>query len=413
MWSPSLELGVIMTAHSSVDRESFQSLLACAFAVQESGMNKQSLSAQIEIYKAIANEELPFEKILDLIADRAQSVADATGVAVRLLTGDQLVYRAGSGSGAQHIGQHVTAVLSVPGHTGPRKEILRVDDAENDPRIEAVICRECAAKALLILPIYRDHFVAGVLEVLFADAHNFDDGEMRSYRMMANLVEEAMACDLQHSQQRKPPTQSATTTESPLEKTPFQIQDLNNDQTASNASVIHVCSPVAAVPGMPVTHGQAANEAATVKWLRTRAAFRMAHRSLDAFVVVIVLGLAAWISLDQHAAWTVEGGPLTSINASGEYQSSMAVNDLPHTSPGTHKTRTTRPQFRRVTVGPNEVDYVAEDVTIRTFTRPVLPSPLYSGYKRLNTGDAVTVRVFKGTVDVLPQNSRRQDGHTP
>jgi len=186
-----------MSAHFGFDRESFQTLLASAFAVEESGMNKQSLSAMIKLHNAIAKDGVAFETILDLIADHARIVADATGIAIGLLTGDQLIYRAGSGSGAQHIGQRVTAVLSVSAHTGPRKEILRVDNADSDPRIEAAICRECQAKALLILPICRDRIVAGVLEVIFSEAHTFDDREIRTYRMMGTLAEEAMARDLQ------------------------------------------------------------------------------------------------------------------------------------------------------------------------------------------------------------------------
>jgi GAF domain-containing protein len=194
--------GITISAHPSLDRESFQTLLASAFAVQESGMNKQSLSVMIELQKAIAKDELPFEKILDLIASRARIATDASGIAIGLLTGNQLVYRSGSGSGAQYIGQRVTAVLSVSAHTGPRKEILRVANAESDSRIEAAICRERDAKALLNIPISRDHVVAGLLEVMFRNVATFDDREMRTYRMMGTLAEEAMARDLQLRQKR-------------------------------------------------------------------------------------------------------------------------------------------------------------------------------------------------------------------
>ena len=41
--------GITMSAHPSLDRESFQTLLASAFAAQESGMNKQSFSVLIEL----------------------------------------------------------------------------------------------------------------------------------------------------------------------------------------------------------------------------------------------------------------------------------------------------------------------------------------------------------------------------
>jgi two-component sensor histidine kinase len=50
--------------------------------------------------------------------------------------------------------------------------------------------------------------------------------------------------------------------------------------------------------------------------------------------------------------------------------------------------------FRRVQFGPNEVDYVAEDVTIRYFTTHLTRLQAGSGGKRVNIGKDVTVRYF-------------------
>ena len=52
------------------------------------------------------------------------------------------------------------------------------------------------------------------------------------------------------------------------------------------------------------------------------------------------------------------------------------------------------PAFRRVQVGPNEVDYVTEDVTIRHFTTHPTGTQAGSGGKRVNIGKDVTVRYF-------------------
>lgn len=53
-----------------------------------------------------------------------------------------------------------------------------------------------------------------------------------------------------------------------------------------------------------------------------------------------------------------------------------------------------RPAFRRVQVGPNEIDYIAEDVTIRHFT-PTLAQPrLQLAHKEVYLGADVTIRYF-------------------
>ena len=152
-----------MSTHSTIDPESFQKLLASAFVVQESGMDTQSLSAIVELQQSIATGELDVEGAGHLIAERARNVGNATGIAIGLLKGDQLVYRAGSGSAAPYVGRHVMATLSVPAHKEASGEILRVENTQTDTRIEAAICRQLGAKSLLILPIYHGRAVAGVM----------------------------------------------------------------------------------------------------------------------------------------------------------------------------------------------------------------------------------------------------------
>src|ERR1700757_1557781 len=131
-----------MSSHVSLDRESFQNFLANAFAVQNSGLNRQLLSALIEVQHFIAKDEFTVDRALHLIADSALKVCNASGIAIALLEANQLVYRAGSGTTAVDVGHHVSAVLSVCARSEPRVEILRVENAQADLRIEAEICRQ-------------------------------------------------------------------------------------------------------------------------------------------------------------------------------------------------------------------------------------------------------------------------------
>jgi len=55
------------------------------------------------------------------------------------------------------------------------------------------------------------------------------------------------------------------------------------------------------------------------------------------------------------------------------------------------------PAFKRVQVGPNEVDYVSEDVTIRHFRPNPEPRP-HASYKQVHAGPDVTMRSFGSDV---------------
>ena len=145
-----------MSTHSSLNRESFKKLLAGVFSMQESVVDAHSLAALLALEKSIATGEPDLDRAMHLVAHHARNVANATGIAIALRRGDQLMYRAGSGCAASYVGRHMTAILSVSAHNEARGEILRVENAKADARIEGAICRQFEAQSLLILPIHNE-----------------------------------------------------------------------------------------------------------------------------------------------------------------------------------------------------------------------------------------------------------------
>src|SRR5579863_2571577 len=184
------------------DRETLQQLLANAFAVQESDIDPRSLTAVMEIQRLLASGKLDVDSVMAHIVDSARRVANASGVAVALLKRECLTYRAGTGSSESLIGRRVAASLTVSPGTKTNCEILRVENAQTDTRIEADICRQFGANALLMVPIYQDGTLAGVLDVRFSEPHAFEVPEVRAYRLMAEQIEAALfhAAQFEHSQ---------------------------------------------------------------------------------------------------------------------------------------------------------------------------------------------------------------------
>jgi GAF domain len=391
-----------MIAHSNSDRELFQTLLASAFAVQESGINTRLLSVLVEVQELIAKGGPDFAEILDLIANRARTVAGAAGILIGLLRANQLVYLAGSGSAAKYVGRFVAAVISVSARKGARKEILRVESAETDARIEGAICRQRGAKALLIIPIYRESTVAGVMEVWFSDAHIFPEPEMHTYRVMARMVEEAILRDIQLSQKRAPATQPPKDPH-PIERPTSQRQDFCSEHTpASKPWIAQVRRGVAAeVPGkVPALRLPAKDATAIIEPVRRT--LHELHLDVAVAVVAIALGLAGWIAFDHYRSPTTKDSARTRSNAFSQHvfqatakPSPASRASKPHIAPGgAESTKAARSLFKRVRVGPHEVDYITEDVTIRHFTTTATPSHVRGANQQFAIGDDVTVRYF-------------------
>ena len=356
---PVTPIGWSMSTDPSLDRASFEKFLASAFAVQNSGLDSESLAALVELQRSITTGEADLGQAMHMVAERARCVANAAGVSVAQLIGNQLVYRAGSGSAEAYIGRHVTAVLSASASDQARSEILRVENAQADTRIEAEVCRLFGANALLIVPIYREHAVAGVIEVFFSEAHRFEDREVLAYRAMARLVEEAMCADARPEQKKAAPVQK-----------------------------LHGNDDSAVPPEMRVALNK-------LRW-------NVAAASLAAVLVI-----AGWVANRHRSASHTNASSLPRSNAVQEQavaKPSLASNraDNPETSTAvTADAKAPGSGFRRVRVGQNEVDYIAEDVTIRHFTTPARPQ-MAVGERQVNFGEDVTVRYFGSKPAVAP-----------
>jgi hypothetical protein len=393
-----------VSSQSSFDRESFQKLLASAFSVQQSGLDSQSLSALFELQQLIAADQPDVDGVMHLAADRARNVANAIGTAVALLKGDQLAYRAGSGSAAGYVGRRVTAILSVSERNAASSEILRVENAQTDARIEATICREFGANSLLILPIYQEHVVVGVLEVFFDEAHAFQEQELRVYRLLAGLVGEAMSRH-SHPHEQNAPALQAVTAPIAIPQITSQLQGFRDeDKPAPTPAREHWFGKIwgaatKVVREMPDLGRSSKTASAINERVRRiplpKGLLNVAIPALGTALVIV----GCWIAHDRPARY---GGSLSLERSNAaEPQIRFLPAKLTPTNraskdqtAGGETAKAPSPAFSRVRVGLNEVDYISEDVTIRHFTsKPALPK-LRGGYKQVQVGEDVTVRYF-------------------
>ena len=361
-----------MSTDSSLDRASFESFLASVFAVQNSGLDSESIAALVQLRRSITTAGSDLAQAMQMVAEHARTVANATGVAVAQLTGNQLVYRAGSGGAAAYIGRQVTAVLSATASNEARGEILRVENAQADSRIEAEVCRLYEANALLIVPVYRRHAVAGVIEIFFTEPHTFEDREVLTYRIMGRLVEEAMSADAQRSAKQ-------TTVAAQGKSLPRA--------TEPSASPANKLNGKLATPLMKFVLPD------NLRW-------NVATAGLAA--VLVVAGLAY-----HHRLTSLRDAASSSkSNAAQQQVSANPSQETVASNPESSNATDSKPPgsgFRRVRVGHDEVDYIAEDVTIRHFTSDAARPQMLAGERLVNFGEDVTVRYFGPKPRLAPQ----------
>ena len=391
-----------MSAHSNLNRDAFQSFLANAYAMQTSGLDTRSLSALVEMQQFITGDEFELHRAMLMMAEHVVKVCNASGGAIALLEGNELVYRAGSGSAANDVGRHVPAVLSVCA-SDARKEILKVENAECDSRVEAEVCRQFGVSSILMLPIYKKQVLVGVLQVQFTDAHAFLDRELRAYRLMLNLLEDAIL----REQNQQPSGASIT------------VEQIARDSVHSQESQ----STQAATP-LVVAVGQTLRAADNLRKRAKKLNWKMASLSdpgiwkqidrlakaqfwqvATCVAVSVMLAIATWTVYRSHSAATTNVPALSTDRVSRQelpgklLSAGMKEEQLGN---GAKLTTAKASAFKRVRIRPDEVDYLAEDVTIRTFSTI---RRIHDLENEVRIGDDVTVRYFAPAA--VPASSRQ------
>jgi hypothetical protein len=152
-------------------------------------MNQEWSAKNVELQRQIEGRSLGLCEAMQEICEQACRVANAAGVAIALFKADELVYEAGGGTAAACVGRRVMATLSMPAANQAITEILRVEDAEADSRIQSAICHQFGARALLIQSFCNDRRLSGILQVSFDQPHAFLETEVEAYRTLAGLAQ--------------------------------------------------------------------------------------------------------------------------------------------------------------------------------------------------------------------------------
>jgi hypothetical protein len=409
-----------MSARPSLDRDSFQTFLANAYAVQTSGLDTRSLSALIEMQRFIRGDEFDLDRAMLMMAEHALKVCNASGVAIALLEGKGLVYRAVSGSAVNDAGRQVPAVLSVASGSDVRREILRVENAQIDSRVEAEVCRQFGANSILMLPIYKKYVLFGVLQVQFDEAHSFLEGEIRAYRLMLGVLEEGIVRHL--------PSQQRSAASITAKETAHGSGPSRELQATNTARPLIVVADVVEQKMWPrddsskqtkkLDHRMAIlstlRKVNPAIWNELDRLLANAHfwqvASAVAVSVSVMLAIATW-SYRNHAAPTTNDPALSADRDNGQQlPAKVLLAGMKEEQPGNGAKQTTAKisAFRRVRIGLNEVDYLAEDVTIRTFTAKAMSRRVRDFEKELRIGDDVTVRYFAPSAVPVSSGQRPQ-----
>ncbi len=137
--------------------------------------------------------EIDLEPAISMIAERAQALTGATGAAIALRKGNEIVCRARTGRTAPDLGVRLQTDSGISADCVRTGEVVLCNDADRNPCVDLSSCRRLGVRSILAAPLCHFRRTLGVFEVLSSAPHAFDGRDVATMQMLSSVMVAAMS----------------------------------------------------------------------------------------------------------------------------------------------------------------------------------------------------------------------------
>ena len=175
-------------------RDALQALLAFS-ALHQQVRQRRALASRRNGFETIAppaefesGEQFVLDEVLQLVAERAIAITGADGLGIALAENNEIVLRASAGAIKPDVGQRIQRDSAFSGACFRTAHIIRCDDTETDDRVNLYACRQLGARSMVAVPLCGRRRVIGLLEAFSAEPFGFNDSDVGSLGLLAELI---------------------------------------------------------------------------------------------------------------------------------------------------------------------------------------------------------------------------------
>jgi putative methionine-R-sulfoxide reductase with GAF domain len=125
---------------------------------------------------------------LQVLVQKAQYTSNATGAALALRQGAEMVCRAASGNSAPDRGARLQIKTGLTAECLRSGELLRCDNVMSDSRVDMESCKRLGIESIIIAPIRQGQKIVGVLELFSAHAYCFQERDVESVKALGQEI---------------------------------------------------------------------------------------------------------------------------------------------------------------------------------------------------------------------------------
>jgi N-acetylmuramoyl-L-alanine amidase/putative methionine-R-sulfoxide reductase with GAF domain len=159
-----------------------------ALASRQKGFDTVPRAAEFEQTEFEKEELFVLDEVLQLVAERAIAITGADGLGIALAENNEIVLRASAGSMKPDVGARIERDSAFSGACFRTAQIIRCDDTEMDERVNLNACRRLGARSMVAVPLCGRRRVIGLLEAFSAEPFGFNDSDVSSLELLAELI---------------------------------------------------------------------------------------------------------------------------------------------------------------------------------------------------------------------------------
>jgi len=175
--------------HSRMPSLAMRSQLRVANAAHPVSGFRAVTVEETEIHAA----ELDLEPAISAITERAQHLTGATGAAIALRAGDEIVCRARAGRTAPDLGVRLQTDAGISAEAVRSGEVMLCHDAERNPRVDLASCRRLGVRSILVSPLRHYRRTLGIFEVLSSSPGAFDEKDVATMQLLSSMMVAAIS----------------------------------------------------------------------------------------------------------------------------------------------------------------------------------------------------------------------------
>lgn len=147
----------------------------------------------VSLEEKLAIPKFDLQPAISVIAERAQVLTGATGAAVGLRKGQEVICRARVGRTAPDLGVRLQTDSGISAQCLRTGQVVLCNNAAADPHADRLSCERLGVRSILAAPLRQWRQTVGIFELLSAVPNAFNHQDVATIELLASMMAAAIA----------------------------------------------------------------------------------------------------------------------------------------------------------------------------------------------------------------------------